>query len=85
MRLRLLILAVILSGCAGHSIECLDAVARSGCPPDSAAGQAFEQQRRAEQTFAEIDDARCKSFGARGSPAYAQCRDSIEQERNLRK
>ena len=72
---------LLLAGCAGHSISCFDSVARSDCPPDSPAGQAMEEQRKAAQTFTEIDDARCKSYGAPGSQGYARCRASLEKER----
>jgi len=81
MRAAALLLLLFLAGCAGHSIECLDSVARNNCPPDSPAGQAMQQQRKDEETFAEIDDSRCKSFGNPGSPAYARCRANIQKER----
>ena len=77
-----LILLLLLAGCAGHSIACFDSIARSDCPPDSPAGQAMEEQRKAAQTFADIDEARCKSYGAPGSQAYARCRASLEKERS---
>jgi hypothetical protein len=81
MRTAALFLLLILGGCAGHSIECLDSVARSNCPPDSPAGQAMQQQRKDEETFAEIDDSRCKSFGNPGSQPYAQCRAKLQKDR----
>jgi len=81
MRVGLLILPLLLAGCAGNSIACLDSQARSGCPPDSPAGKAMEEQRKAAQTFTEIDDARCRSYGDPRSQAYAQCRASIAKER----
>jgi hypothetical protein len=81
MRTAVLFVLLILGGCAGHSIECLDSVARSNCAPDTPAGQAMEQQRKVEQTYSEIDDARCKSYGNPGSPPYAQCRAGLQKER----
>ena len=50
-------------------------------PTGFAGGQAMEEQRKAAQTFTEIDDARCKSYGAPGSQGYARCRASLEKER----
>ena len=82
MRAALLILPFLLTGCAGHSIACLDSIARSDCPPDSPAGQAMEEQRKAAQTFTEIDDARCRSYGDPASQAYARCRASLQKERS---
>ncbi len=82
MRIAPLILLLLLAGCAGHSIECLDSVAHDNCPPDSPAGQAMEQQRKDTQTFAEIDDARCRSYGDPGSQDYARCRAGLAKERS---
>ena len=42
----------------------------------------MERQRKDAQTFVEIDDARCRSYGGPGSQAYAQCRASLEKERS---
>jgi hypothetical protein len=81
MRTAPLILLLLLAGCAGHSITCFESVARADCPPDTAAGKAMEEQRKATQTFTEIDDARCSAYGNRGSQGYAECRASIERER----
>ena len=82
MRVALLILPLFLAGCAGNSITCLGSTARSDCPPDSPAGQAMEEQRKAAQTFTEIDDARCRSYGDPRSQAYARCRASLDKERS---
>ena len=82
MRVALLILPLFLAGCAGNSIACLGSTARSDCPPDSPAGQAMEEQRKAAQTFTEIDDARCRSYGDPRSQAYARCRASLDKERS---
>ena len=38
-----------------------------------AGSQAMEEQRKAAQTFVEIDDARCRSYGDPRSQAYARC------------
>ena len=82
MRTAPLILLLLLSGCAGHSVACLDAVAHDNCPPDSPAGQAMEQQRKEAQTFVEIDDTRCRSYGKPGSQEYVRCRAGLEKERS---
>jgi len=42
----------------------------------------MEEQRRAAQTFTEIDDARCRSYGDPRSQAYARCRASLDKERS---
>jgi len=83
MRVGLLILPLLLAGCAGHSIACLDNKARSDCPPDSPAGQAMQEQRKAAQTFTEIDDARCRSYGDPQSQAYLRCRANLIKERGI--
>ena len=82
MRAAPLVLLLLLAGCAGQSVKCYDFVARSDCPADSAAGEAMEEQRKATQTFTEIDDARCSAYGNPGSQGFAQCRASIEKERS---
>jgi hypothetical protein len=82
MRIVPLILLLLLAGCAGHSVACLDAVARDECPSDSPAGQAMAQQRKEAQTFTEIDDARCRPYGKPGSQEYARCRAILEKDRS---
>jgi len=82
MRVALLILLLLLAGCAGNSIACLGSEARNDCPSDSPAGKAMEEQRKAAQIFTEIDDARCRSYGDPRSQAYARCRASLDKERS---
>jgi hypothetical protein len=41
----------------------------------------MQEQRKAAQTFVEIDDARCSSYGDPRSQAYARCRASLANER----
>ena len=78
----LFLLLVGLAGCAGYSFKCTDSIARSDCPPDSAAGREMEQQRKDAQMSAEIDHARCRSYASPGSQVYARCLDSLENERS---
>jgi hypothetical protein len=82
MRAAPLVLLLLLAGCAGQSIACLEAVARRDCPPDSPAGKAMQEQRNDTQTFSDIDNARCSAYGNLGSQSYEQCRASIERERS---
>jgi len=82
MRAAPLVLLLLLVGCAGQSIACLEAVARRDCPPDSAAGKAMQEQRNDTQTYSDIDNARCSAYGNLGSQSYEQCRASTERERS---
>jgi len=43
----------------------------------------MEEQRKAAQTFTEIDDARCRSYGDPQSQAYVRCRASLNKERGI--
>jgi hypothetical protein len=42
----------------------------------------MEQQRKEAQTFTEIDEARCRSYGKPGSQEYARCRAGLEKDRS---
>jgi hypothetical protein len=77
----LVLLVVGLAGCAGHSLKCEDATALSGCPPDSAAGQAMKQKQEEIRDLSEIDEARCTSHGSPGSQLYSQCLAQIKKDR----
>jgi outer membrane biogenesis lipoprotein LolB len=40
-----------------------------------------EEFAKAEAQIAQQDDARCKSYGRPGSPAYIDCRTSLKNDR----
>ncbi len=42
----------------------------------------MEQQRKEAQTFTEIDEARCRTYGKPGSQEYARCRANVEKDRS---
>jgi hypothetical protein len=78
MRLTPLILVfacVLFAGCAGHSVDCAMGADHSDCAPGTAGHDVMVQQQEATKSFAAIDDARCRSYGAEpGSQAYVDCR-----------
>jgi hypothetical protein len=74
LTLALLLSSVLVSGCASHTVDCSKGVGQHGCLPGTDEYEQMKIEREDAQTTAEIDDARCQSYGARGTPAYADCR-----------
>ena len=70
----ILVSAVLVSGCASHPVDCSKGAGQNGCLPGTQEYEQMKMEREDAQTTAEIDDARCQSYGARGTPAYADCR-----------
>lgn len=61
-------LAVLLSGCANHPIDCATGFVHADCLPGTA-GYADPDK------FATVDDAACRSYGLMpGTAQYADCR-----------
>jgi len=81
----LLLASVLVSGCAGHSVDCTMGVAQDGCPPGTKGYEEMEQKRQDAKTAAEIDDARCQAYGARGTPGYVDCRRRATEDQPLLK
>ena len=59
--------ALLLAGCAGHSLDCLTGTSSNNCAPDTLGHQQMVQQQQGDDTVASIDDARCRSYAAPGS------------------
>ncbi|MFZ0065497.1 MAG: hypothetical protein WAK90_04955 [Pseudolabrys sp.] len=66
--------ALLLAGCAGHSLDCLTGTSSNNCAPDTLGHQQMVQQQQSDDTVASIDDARCRSYAAPGSKEYLDCR-----------
>jgi hypothetical protein len=88
MRLTLFIwvlASVFISGCAGHSIDCTMGAGRNGCVPGTKEYDEMEQKQLDAKTAAEIDDARCQAYGARGTPRYVDCRRRAMEDQPMLK
>jgi hypothetical protein len=70
----ILLATVLVSGCASHPVDCSKGAGQNGCLPGTDQYEQMKMEQEDAQTTAEIDDARCQSYGARGTPAYADCR-----------
>jgi hypothetical protein len=82
----LTLLALMLAGCASHSLGCSTGLSSQDCPPGSA-GYQQQQQADAKATAAEAataaqDDAECRSQGLQpDTPAYEKCRTRLADQR----
>jgi hypothetical protein len=65
---------LFVSGCAGHSIDCITGNSNSGCAPGTIGHQQMVQEQQGEETATVIDDARCRAIAAPGSADYLACR-----------
>ena len=83
--LMLLLIGLFISGCAGNSVDCTLGVGHSGCAPGTKGYEEMEQKKQDAKATAEIDDARCQAYGARGTPGYFDCRRRATEDRPLRK
>ena len=88
MRLAPLILvlaSVLISGCASQSVDCTMGVGHNGCVPGTKEYEEMEQKQQDAKMAAEVDDARCQSYGARGTPGYLECRRrATEDQQSLK-
>ena len=76
----------LLSACVGHSADCSAGAGQNGCVPGTKEYEQLQQTRensRDAKLTAEIDDARCFSYGPRTSSAYAECRRKAADEQRL--
>lgn len=83
--LMLVLATVLISGCASHPIDCSKGVGQNGCVPGTSEYDEMEQKHEETKVTAEIDDARCQAYGARGTPGYIDCRRRAAQDQRLLK
>jgi hypothetical protein len=83
--LMLVLASVLISGCAGHSVDCTMGVGHDGCAPGTKEYDEMEQKQQDAKTTAEIDDARCQAYGARGTPGYVECSRRATEDQPMRK
>ena len=77
MPLMLVLVSVLIAGCAGNYADCATGVGHSNCPPGTEGYKRMKQAQQDAKAIVAIDDARCRSEGAEpGSEAYAKCRRS---------
>jgi hypothetical protein len=69
-----IVASLLVSGCAGHSIDCITGNSTSGCAPGTIGHQQMVQDQQGEETATIIDDARCRSIAAPSSADYLACR-----------
>jgi hypothetical protein len=82
--LMLVLTSILISGCASQSVDCTMGVGHKGCAPGTKEYEEMVQQQQDVKTVAEIDDARCRSYGSQpGSPAYVECRRRTALDREL--
>jgi hypothetical protein len=82
--LMLVLMSILISGCAGHSVDCTMGAGYNGCTPGTKEYEQMVQQLQDAKSSDDIDDAVCRSFGAEpGSTAYAECRRKRTGDRQL--
>lgn len=77
----ILVLAFLVPGCAGHSIDCITGNSTKDCAPGTIGRQQMVQDQQGEETTAAIDDARCRSMAPFNSPEYLACRNHAAEVR----
>jgi hypothetical protein len=78
-----LFLPYALPGCANQTTDCAMGVGRNGCNPGTNAYEEMKSQQELADTKAEIDDARCQAYGARGTAAYLDCRSKLVNDSTI--
>src|ERR1019366_3838307 len=64
----LVLASILISGCASQSVDCAMGVGHNRCTPGTKEYEQMMQKQQDQQdakTAAEIDDARCRSYGRR--------------------
>ena len=80
----LMLTSILISGCAGHSVDCAMGAGHNGCTPGTKEYEQMVQQQQDAKSSDDIDDAVCRSFGAEpGSAAYTECRRKRTGDRQL--
>ncbi len=82
----LVLASILISGCASQSVDCAMGVGHNRCTPGTKEYEQMMQKQQDQQdakTAAEIDDARCRSYGAPGSPEYVECRRRATEDQRL--
>ena len=79
-RQALILVALLLAGCAGHSIGCETGIgSHENCAPGTTAYEEKQDEKAAKTAVGAINDAKCQSYGFQpGTPAYAQCRKDFD-------
>ena len=77
-----ILVAVLLAGCAGHSIDCEMGITwHENCAPGTAAYEERQEEKATKAAVGAIDDAKCQSYGFQpGSLGYAQCRKDFDDK-----
>ena len=73
--------ALLLSGCAGYSPECVTGTGTKDCAAGTLGHQQMTQEREGDETVASIDDARCSAYATPGSSDYLACRQRAAKSR----
>jgi hypothetical protein len=77
-RVSFVFVALALSGCANHPLDCSLGISHNDCLPGTAGYQAIANRQNSA-------DAVCQSYGLRfGTAEYAQCRQNIDAQQNAR-
>lgn len=78
----LVLASVLIQGCAtqSQSVDCSKGVGQNGCVPGTHEYEEMQEKKQGAASAAAVDDARCQAFGARGTPAYMQCRRSAKED-----
>jgi hypothetical protein len=83
----LVLTSILISGCAGHSVDCTMGAGHNGCTPGTKEYEQMTQRQQDAQdakTVDTMDDTLCRSYGAEpGSTAYAECRRKRTEDRQL--
>ena len=83
--LMLVLASVLISGCAGHSVDCTMGVGHDGCAPGTKEYDEMVQKQQDAKMTTEIDDARCQAYGAPGTPGYVECRRRTTEDQPMSK
>jgi len=71
------VLAVLLSGCAGHPVDCAIGIWHDDCAPGTASYEEMHQMQAKREAAA---DETCQKWGAKpGTDSYTQCRVALAQ------
>jgi hypothetical protein len=74
-------LGVLLSACAGHSLECETGTSVKDCAPGTAGHERLLQRQADTKTVDAMDDARCRAYAQPGTEAYRACRRRADADR----
>ncbi|MGH6663847.1 MAG: hypothetical protein ACREB2_02935 [Pseudolabrys sp.] len=82
--LMLVVVSLVLQGCAADKVDCSLGVGFNGCKPGTKEYELMMENQRDAKALTEIDDNLCRSYGAQpGSQAYAACRRKATSDREV--